>query len=312
MSQYNPYIAFSRQEWQRLRKGTPLTLDADALEQLKGQNTPVSLDEVATIYLPLSRLLSLYVEAMQALHQVTAAFLGNPTPKMPYVIGIAGSVAVGKSTVSRILQALLARWPSHPRVDLVSTDGFLYPNTVLEQCGWAQRKGFPETYDVASLVHFLMDLKAGKPELQVPIFSHHTKDILPNQWQLINQPDIVILEGLNVLQVGGAGTKPAKSVFVSDFFDFSIYVDAETSLIKEWYLDRFASLREQAKFDKTAYLYQFADLTDSQARQLAESVWINVNEANLLANVLPFRERARLILQKGAAHCVERVFLRKI
>ena len=309
----SPYIEFSRQQWEQFRQDTQLTLDEAELEKLKGHNQPISLQEVATIYLPLSRLLSLYVVAMQSLHQITGEFLGNPAPKVPYVIAVAGSVAVGKSTTSRILQALLQRWPSHPRVELMSTDSYLYPNSELEKRGLMHCKGFPETYDVAGLVHFLMDLKAGTPLLEVPIFSHHYKDILPNQLQQINQPDIVIIEGLNVLQTGqiGGGGRP-KPVFVSDFFDFSIYVDAETDLIKQWYIERFMQLREKAKHDKAAYLYPFAQLTEAEAYQAAESIWVKVNQANLLTNILPYRERARLILRKGKEHSVERVLLRKI
>jgi type I pantothenate kinase len=306
-------LEFPRATWREFRKDTPLTLSEADLLHLKGQNQPVSLLEVEEIYLPLSRLLNLYVRASQSLYQVTTRFLGHPEPKVPYVIGIAGSVAVGKSTTSRILQALLARWVNHPRVALITTDGFIYPNAILEQRQLMHRKGFPESYNLPALINFLADLKAGKPDLKVPIYSHHFYDIIPDTFQTIDQPDIVIVEGLNVLQIPShtnAQTQP--QWFVSDFFDFTIYVDAETSVIKQWYIDRFMSFREKAREDASAYFYQFAQWSDAEALQFAEHIWQDINELNLRENILTFKRRARLILEKDEEHAVKKVLLRKI
>ncbi len=305
------YLEFPRSIWREFRKDTPLTLSEKDLAKLKGQNEPVSLLEVEEIYLPLSRLLNLYVAATQDLYKVTTRFLGNPEPKVPYIIAIAGSVAVGKSTTSRILQALLARWPNHPRVALVTTDGYLYPNAVLEQQGLMNRKGFPESYNLRELMQFLADLKAGKSHLKVPVYSHHFYDIIPNEYQIIEQSDIVIIEGLNVLQTATQNSKKPQS-YVSDFFDFSIYVDAKTAVIKQWYLDRFMLFREKARNDAHAFFHQFTQWKDAKALQFADNIWTEINELNLDENILPFKQRARLILEKAPDHSVQKVFLKKL
>jgi type I pantothenate kinase len=312
MSKYSPYIKFSRDSWRAFRKGTPMTLSEEDLRYVRGQLEAVSLLEVEEIYLPLSRLLNLYVAATQELYKVTGQFLGHPEPRVPYIIGVAGSVAVGKSTTSRILRELLARWPNHLRVELVTTDGFIYPNAYLEKHELMNRKGFPESYDLRKFIQFLSDLKSGKPELQVPIYSHHDYDILPDEFQIVDRPDIVIVEGLNVLQVSPIKFEQQTRIFVSDFFDFSIYVDAETAIIKNWFLQRFMLFRNKARSDPTAFFYRFANLSDQEAEDFALQVWTEINEANLYENILPFKQRAKLILVKGADHAVHEVFLRKI
>jgi type I pantothenate kinase len=304
------YLDFERADWAALRADTPLTLAEDELEQLRGTNESVSLDEVVEIYLPLSRLLNLYVAATQDLYRATATFLNRPEPKVPYVIGMAGSVAVGKSTTARILQALLSRWPNHPRVDRITTDGFLWPLEVLEARGLMRRKGFPESYDRRRLVRFLSDVKAGVAGVEVPVYSHITYDIVPGSFTRIDQPDIVIVEGVNVLQTGEPGRQP--HVFVSDFFDFSIYVDAEIEVVKSWYVNRFLTFRETAFKSADAYFHRFSKLTDAEARETASSIWEEINAVNLRQNIAPTRERARLVLRKGADHSVERVRLRKL
>ena len=306
------FLEFTRAEWARLRAATPLPLTQPQLRSLVSINEPVLLDEVADIYLPLSRLLNLYVGATQKLHDAAATFLGTGSPRVPFVIGIAGSVAVGKSTASRVLQALLSRWPSHPKVDLVTTDGFLLPLRVLETRGLVQRKGFPESYDVRRLVQFMADVKSGAPEAKAPVYSHVAYDILPDEFQVVRQPDIVLVEGLNVLQTGGGRAGRPLPMFVSDFFDFSIYVDADENDIEQWYVERFLKLRETIFRDPLSYFHRYVSLTLDEAVDTARTIWRTINLVNLRENVMPTRERAYLILEKGRDHAVRRVKLRKL
>ena len=306
----SPWISFDRQSWSRLRAATPLTLSAEDVEHLRGLNDALDLDEVAEVYLPLSRLLNLYVAATQDLHRVTDVFLGGPADKVPFMVGIAGSVAVGKSTTARVLQALLRRWPDHPKVELVTTDGFLLPNQVLEARGLLDRKGFPESYDQRGLLRFVADVKSGAAQVEAPVYSHLEYDVT-DRHVVIERPDILIVEGLNVLQTGVArpGTP---QVFVSDFFDLSIYVDADEAHIRTWYRDRFRTLRETAFRDERSYFRRYADLTDAEADATADSIWDRINGPNLRTNVLPSRSRADVILRKGPDHVVEKVQLRKL
>ncbi|MPZ87834.1 MAG: type I pantothenate kinase [Nitriliruptorales bacterium] len=310
--QVSPHLSFDREEWQRLRAATPLTLGESDLETLRGINERVSLAEVVAIYLPLTRLLNLHVAGRQQLSRATDAFLGTIASKVPYVVGIAGSVAVGKSTTARILKALLARWPDHPRVDLVTTDGFLLPNQVLTERGLMARKGFPESYDLRRLVRFLADLKAGNPEVSAPVYSHQAYDIVPAERQVVCQPDIVILEGLNVLQTFDGHDGPPPSIFVSDFFDFSIYVDAEERHVEQWYAERFLTFRDTVFQDEASYFHDYAGLSPEEAKRVASEIWHEINGPNLRANILPTRDRADLILCKTRDHSVQRVKLRKL
>jgi len=310
---FSPYAEFGRAEWAKLRGSTPLTLAQDELEAMRGAEEYVSLGEVTDIYLPLSRLLNLYVAAAQQLYRVTDTFLGSPAARVPYVIGIAGSVAGGKSTTSRVLQALLARWPDHPKVDLVTTDGFLYPNRTLEARGIMGRKGFPESYDVRRLIRFLAEVKGGAGEVRAPVYSHLTYDIVPGEEQEVNHPDILIVEGLNILQAGSPPANRPARTFVSDFLDFSIYIDAAERNLASWYIQRFQRLRETAFRDPSSFFHRYAiGMSDDEAISFAREVWTTINAVNLRENVLPTRERARLILQKGRDHRVERVRLRKL
>ena len=301
------YLTFSREQWSVLRAQTSLTLTEKELEAARGINDRIDLEEVAMVYLPLTRLINLYVAATQNLHRVSATFLGKMAPKMPYVIGIAGSVAVGKSTSARILQSLLARWPEHPRVELITTDGFLYSNAVLEERGLMNRKGFPESYATKRLLQFVRDVKAGMPEVAAPVYSHVIYDVLPDKEEMVHQPDILIIEGLNVLQVGSATTD-----FVSDYFDFSIYIDAREADIEAWFTERFQTLRKTIFQDPDSFFKHFADLTEEQAVALAHEIWVGINGKNLKENIEPTRSRASLVLHKGADHKVDAVHLRKL
>jgi type I pantothenate kinase len=279
---------------------------------LSGLNEEVHLDEVVQVYLPLSRLLNLYVSATQDLYKVTDTFLGKPTSKVPYIVGIAGSVAGGKSTTARILRALLARWPDHPEVDLVTTDGFLYPNRVLEERGLMYRKGFPESYDVGRLLRFVNDVKSGRPEVAAPVYSHLVYDVLPDETKLVCQPDVMILEGLNVLQTANGEQIDVPETSISDFFDFSIYVDADAADLERWYVDRFLTLRDTVFQHKDSYFNRYASLSTEEAKDVAKSIWAEINGPNLAQNIKPTHERARLILEKGPDHSVRSVKLRKL
>ncbi len=303
---------FSRAEWAALRADTPLTLTEADLDRLKSLNDPISLDEVVHIYLPLTRLLSLYVAATQGLYAATHAFLGTRDGATPFIIGIAGSVAVGKSTTARLLRALLRRWPNTPKVELIATDGFLLPNAVLKREGLMERKGFPESYDLPALLAFLNAVKAGTNEVSAPVYSHLSYDIVPNETVKIERPDILIVEGLNVLQTSRLPKDGRAVPFVSDFFDFSIYIDAEEPVIRQWYLERFLRLRETAFRDPQSYFHRYASITAEEAMTFAEGLWSRINLVNLRENILPTRPRAHLILRKGEDHRIEQVALRRI
>ena len=306
------YLSFTRDEWALLRGKTPLTLTESDLQSLRGLNERLDLDEVRDIYLPLSRLLNLYVLGSQRLGVVTDTFLGNTAGHVPFIIGLAGSVAVGKSTTARVLQALLARWPDHPKVDLITTDGFIFPNRVLEERALMARKGFPESYDVKRLIEFMAAVKAGEPRVEAPLYSHVAYDIVTDQVQSVDAPNILIVEGLNVLQTGQqVAGKPARS-FVSDFFDFSVYIDAAEPDIERWYVERFLSLRGSVFQNPDSYFHKYASLSDEEAVAEAKRIWREINGLNLHENVLPTRERAHLILEKDTHHRITNVRLRKI
>jgi type I pantothenate kinase len=309
---FSPYVTYQRQEWARLRDDTPMPLTEAELDSLSSLTERVSSEEVVDIYLPLSRLLNLYVEAAQTLHGSTAKFLRKSDGKMPFIIGLAGSVAVGKSTTARVLKALLSRWPSHPRVELLPTDGFLFPNAVLESRGIMQRKGFPESYDLTRLLNFLADVKSGKERVEAPAYSHLVYDVLPDQPLVIERPDIVIVEGLNVLQPAKLPKDGEAIPFVSDFFDFSVYIDAADDLIESWYVERFLRLRQTAFRDPASYFHRYAVLTEEEAIATGLALWRSINLVNLRENILPTRQRADLILRKGDDHAIETVALRKL
>ena len=300
------YMTFGRREWAALRASTPLPLSDSDLAALRGLNEPIELDEVADIHLPLSRLLNLHVAASRNLGRVKDAFLGRPAGRPPYIVALAGSVAVGKSTLARVLRLLLARWPDHPVVEIVTTDGFLYPNRVLEERGLMRRKGFPESYDLRRMVRFLAAVKAGEPAVEAPVYSHLAYDILPGRRQIVRQPDVLIFEGLNVLQAG----LMAPTV-VSDFFDIAIYVDAEEADIESWYVERFLILQRTAFQNPSSYFHHYKDLPPPQARVVARGIWRGINLVNLRENIFPTRMRADIVLRKRPDHTVGEIWLRR-
>jgi len=310
---YSPYRFFSAERWAEFRADTPLTLTEEEVQRLSSLNDPIDLSEVRRIYLSLSRLLSAHVEATQLLFHQRANFLNVPDAvKTPFIIGVAGSVAVGKSTTARVLKELLARWPTSPKVDLVTTDGFLYPNDTLRARNLMERKGFPDSYDVGALLRFLSGVKSGQPNVQAPVYSHLTYDVMPGKFVTVDQPDILIFEGLNVLQPGDLPADGKFIPFLSDFFDFSIYLDAAEDLIHQWYIARFMRLRETAFRNPDSFFHRYSQLSKSAARAIAEGLWQNINLKNLRENILPTRPRADLILRKGADHLIEEVALRKL
>lgn len=311
--EFSPYRFFSATQWAAFRADTPLTLSEDEVKRLRSLNDPVDLEEVRRIYLSLSRLLSAHVEASQLLFQQRKQFLNvDDAIKTPFIIGIAGSVAVGKSTTARVLKELLARWPSSPKVDLVTTDGFLHPNAVLRERGLMERKGFPESYDVKSVIRFLSDIKSGRSNVRAPVYSHLSYDVLPGEFVTIDRPDILIFEGINVLQTRDLAGDGTVVPVVSDFFDFSIYIDAEEELVHRWFIDRFMRLRETAFRNPESFFHRYSELSAEAALAIADGLWANINLKNLRENILPTRPRADLILRKGANHLVEEVALRKL
>ncbi|MBS4084764.1 MAG: type I pantothenate kinase [Rhizobiales bacterium] len=311
-TEISPYRVFSREEWAARRENTPMTLTHGEIVHLQALNDKLSMKEVEEIYLPISRLLAFYVEAAQKLFGGLQEFLSVRDGKMPYIIGVAGSVAVGKSTTARVLQALLARWTNTPKVELVTTDGFLFPNAVLEREKLMEKKGFPESYDLPALLRFLHDVKAGQRKVKAPVYSHVSYDVIPGETIEVDQPDILIVEGLNVLQTGRP-PKDGKAIpYVSDFFDFSVYIDASEDVLERWYVERFRALRSTAFRDPLSYFHRYSQVTDKEAQDIARSIWSRINLQNLRENILPTRQRASLILRKGEDHSIQSVALRKL
>lgn len=310
-SLFSPYLHFNRNQWAILRNSIPLTLTKPEISNLKGINEELSIKEVVEVYLPLSRLLNFYISANLRRQTILEQFLDTNTQSIPYIIGIAGSVAVGKSTTARVLQALLSRWPEHRAVELVTTDSFLHPNRILKERDLMKKKGFPQSYDIHSLINFVSKVKSGAPRVTTPVYSHLLYDILPKNKKVIFQPDILILEGLNVLQSGGDYQYDPYHVFVSDFVDFSIYVDAPENLLQTWYINRFLKFRHGAFSNPNSYFHHYAQLPEEKAIAIASQLWVEINGLNLQQNILPTRERANLILSKSANHAVDKVWLRK-
>jgi type I pantothenate kinase len=309
LSEPSPYVEFDRSQWRALRQSTPLALTEEELIGLRGLGEQLDMLEVEEVYLPLARLLHLQVAARQRLFAATAEFLGepqqNPDRPVPFIIGVAGSVAVGKSTTARVLQALLARWEHHPQVDLVTTDGFLYPNAELTRRNLMHRKGFPESYNRRALMRFVTSVKSGSDHACAPVYSHLLYDIIPDAKQVVRHPDILILEGLNVLQTG-------PTLMVSDLFDFSLYVDARIEDIEQWYVSRFLTMRTTAFADPASHFHHYSGLNDRQAVAAAREIWRSINQPNLVENILPTRPRATLVLRKDADHSINRLRLRKL
>jgi type I pantothenate kinase len=312
VSAASPFRHFTRGEWAQLRADTPLTLTVDDLRKLQSNHDPISIDEVIAIYLPLSRLLALYVAATQGLFKATQRFLGADDGKVPYVIGVAGSVAVGKSTTARVLQAMLSRWPNTPKVQLVTTDGFLHPNAKLVADGIMERKGFPESYDGMSIINFLAKVKAGERNVEAPVYSHLVYDVVPGEKTVVDRPDILIVEGLNVLMPNRLTREGREVPFVSDFFDFSVFLDASEEQLEKWYVERFMRLRDTAFRDPRSFFKKFVEIDDTTATAIARDIWRRINLVNLRENILPTRPRASLRLIKGASHRIEEVALRKL
>jgi type I pantothenate kinase len=303
-----PFVEILRSDWSQLGNATKQPLTESEISQIRGLGDFLDLTEVSEVYLPLSRFLNLYVTKHSDIHKATSEFLGERAKPVPFIIGVAGSVAVGKSTVSRLLKELLSRWEGTPKVALVTTDGFLYPNKELEKRSLMDRKGFPESYDRLALIKFVSDIKSGKKEVSAPVYSHLTYDIIPGEEVVVDSPDVLIIEGLNVLQAPG----PDQDLTLSDFFDFKIFVDAETQNISKWFLNRFHALRESAFTDPESYFHRYAEMPIEQALARATEIWETINLPNLIENILPTRSRATLVLKKGDNHRVESVLLRKL